>query len=133
MGIPVLIGSGSERRLLEKLRLSRCLALAAVGSDDLDNIAVAVAAAAVSAQTRVVLRAGEHEAIAETRSLLPLGVIRDVTEIAATFVVAVLLGRDVRGVVAGRDTMHLLTKAGECEPFMVSGKEECRHTPVPNG
>jgi voltage-gated potassium channel Kch len=133
MGIPVLIGSGSERRLLEKLKLSRCLALAAVGSDDLDNIAVAVAASAVSARTRVVLRAGEHEAIAETRSLLPLGVIRDVTEIAATFVVAALLGRDVRAVVAGRDTTHLLTKAGGCEPFMVSGKEDCRHTPMPNG
>jgi hypothetical protein len=81
--------------------LSRCLGLAAVGSDDLDNIAVAVAAAAVSPRTRVVVRAGEHEAIAETRSLLPLGVIRDVTEMAATFVVAVLLGRNVRGAVAG--------------------------------
>jgi hypothetical protein len=56
-----------------------------------------------------------------------------VTEIAATFVVAALLGRDVRAVVAGRDTTHLLTKAGGCEPFMVSGKEDCRHTPMPNG
>lgn len=123
MGIPVIIGSGSERRLLEKLKLSRCLALAAVGSDDLDNIAVAVAAAAISPSTRVVVRAGEHEAIAETRSLLPLGAIRDVTEIAATFVVAALLGRDVHGVVAGRDAMYLQTKTGDYKPFMVSSKE----------
>lgn len=119
----MIIGSGSERRLLEKLKLSRCLALAAVGSDDLDNIAVAVAAAAISPSTRVVVRAGEHEAIAETRSLLPLGAIRDVTEIAATFVVAALLGRDVHGVVAGRDAMYLQTKTGDYKPFMVSSKE----------
>jgi hypothetical protein len=43
LGIPVIIGSGTQRRLLETLRLDRSLALAAVGSDDLDNIAVAVA------------------------------------------------------------------------------------------
>jgi Trk K+ transport system NAD-binding subunit len=128
LGIPVIIGSGTQRRLLERLRLDRCLALAAVGSDDLDNIAVAVAAAAVSPSTRVVLRAGEHEAIAETRSLLPLGVVRDVTEIAATFVVAGLLGRDVDGVVAGCDAVYLRTAAGAYEPFTVSRKEDCRHS-----
>jgi hypothetical protein len=128
LGIPVVVGSGSERRLLERLGLTRCQALAAVGSDDLDNIAVAVAAAAVSPSTRVVLRAGEQEAIAETRSLLPLGVIRDVTEIAATFVVAGLLGHQAQAVVAGRDQIYVHVGSGSYEPFPVSGKEDCRHT-----
>jgi voltage-gated potassium channel Kch len=128
LGIPVIIGSGTQRGLLERLRLDQCLALAAVGSDDLDNIAVAVAAAAVSPSTRVVLRAGEDEAIAETRSLLPLGVVRDVTEVAATFVVARLLGRDVDGVVAGFDAVYLRTTVGAFEPFTVSRKEDCRHS-----
>ena len=58
-----------------------------MGSDDLDNVAVAVTANAVAPATRVVLRAGEHEAIAETRSLLPLGTTRDVTALGATYVV----------------------------------------------
>ena len=127
LGIPVYIGDGTERRVLEKLRLGHCRALAAVGSDDLDNISVAVVAAAVSPSTRVVLRAGEHEAIAETRSLLPLGAIRNVTEMAATFAVAKLLDKDVHGVVADADSMYLRTQAGTFERFSVSHGQNCRH------
>lgn len=126
LGIPVFIGDGTERRVLEKLKLSRCRALAAVGSDDLDNISVAVAAAAISPSKRVVLRAGEHEAIAETRSLLPLGVIRDVTEIAATFVVARMLGKQAEGAIAADHAIYLRTE-GALEPFAVSRREDCRH------
>jgi voltage-gated potassium channel Kch len=81
--IPVVVDHGSDRRVLERLGLRRALALAAVGSDEYDNIAVAIAANAISPETRVVLRAGEQEAISETRSLLPLGVTRDVLGIAA--------------------------------------------------
>jgi voltage-gated potassium channel Kch len=128
MGIPVIIGSGTERRLLEKLLLNRCRALAAIGSNDLDNIAVAVAATAVSPTTRVVLRAGEQEAIAETRSLMPLGIIRDVTEMAATFVVAALTGRDVSAVVTAGDAVHLRTHEGSYESLTVSSSEVCRHS-----
>jgi Trk K+ transport system NAD-binding subunit len=127
LGIPVVIGDGSERALLERVRVSRCLALAAVGSNDLDNIAVAVATAAVSPSTRVVLRAGEQEAVAETRSLLPLGAIRDVTKIGATFVVATMLGRNARAVVSDGHTVFLRTDGSEYVPFRVSPKEECLH------
>jgi voltage-gated potassium channel Kch len=81
--IPVVVEHGVDRAVLERLGLRRAVALAAVGSDEYDNIAVAIAANAVSADTRVVLRAGEQEAIAETRSLLPLGVTRDVLGVAA--------------------------------------------------
>jgi voltage-gated potassium channel Kch len=127
LGIPVFVGNGTERRTLEKLKLQRCRALAAVGSDDLDNIAVAVAATAISSSTRVVLRAGEQEAVAETRSLLPLGVIRDVTEIATAFVVAFLLGGKADRVVAGVEAVHLRTPTGTYRPVMQSQRENCRH------
>jgi hypothetical protein len=40
------------------------------------RIAVAIAAQGVSSTTRLVLRAGEHETIAETKPLLRLGVVR---------------------------------------------------------
>ncbi|MBO9523195.1 MAG: NAD-binding protein [Nocardioidaceae bacterium] len=106
LGIPVVIGQGTDRRVLEDLGLRRCRAVAAVGSDDLDNIAVAVAASAVAAQVPVVLRAGEHEAIRETRSLLPLGTTRDVTAIAAEHVVAQM--------------------QGEAAPERLTGTERCR-------
>jgi voltage-gated potassium channel Kch len=81
--IPVVIDHGADRAVLERLGLRRAVALAAVGSDEYDNIAVAIAANAIAPGTRVVLRAGEQEAIAETRSLLPLGITRDVLSIAA--------------------------------------------------
>ncbi|WP_230993482.1 NAD(P)-binding protein [Streptomyces endocoffeicus] len=99
LGIPVLAGHGGDRAILEKLHLHQARALAAVGSDDLDNIAVAIAAQGVSPGTRVVLRAGEHEAIAETRSLLPLGTIRDVTSLSAAYILARLLDTPATGVI----------------------------------
>ncbi len=98
--IPVVVADGQDRAVLERLALRRARALAAVGSDDLDNVAVAVAAHAVAPGVRVVLRAGQHEAVSETRSLLPLGTTRDVTAAAGAWVVATLDGQDPRGVVA---------------------------------
>ncbi|MEV0669332.1 NAD-binding protein [Mycolicibacterium sp. HK-90] len=89
--LPVVIGHGTDRRLLEKVGIHRARAVAAVGSDDLDNIAVAIAVARVAPSRRVVIRAGEHEAIAETRSLFPLGIVRDVASLSAAYVVARLL------------------------------------------
>jgi len=83
--IPVVVGHGIDREPLVRLRLRHARALAAVGSNELDNIAVAVAADAVSPSTPVVLRAGEQEAIAETRSLLALGTTEDVLDLTARF------------------------------------------------
>lgn len=85
--IPVVVGQGMDREYLERLHLRRARALAAVGSNEFDNIAVAVAASAVAPETPVVLRAGEQEAIVETRSLLSLGQTRDVLDLTAAFMV----------------------------------------------
>lgn len=127
LGVPVLIGDGTERLVLKRLRLDRCRSLAAVGSDDLDNIAVAVAATAVSPGTRVVLRAGEQEAIAETRSLLPLGVIRDVTELAAAFVIAEFIGAAAAGVLTAPDGTYAHLESGDVLKVDVSGRDDCPH------
>ncbi|MFE9650176.1 hypothetical protein ACFYO0_39930 [Streptomyces sp. NPDC006365] len=56
--------------------LDTAQAMAAVVSDALDNIAVAVAARAVAPDLRVAIRAGDHEAIAETRSLFSFGIVQ---------------------------------------------------------
>jgi voltage-gated potassium channel Kch len=110
--IPVVAGHGGDRQVLEKVGLRRALALAAVGSDENDNIAIAIAAHAIAPGTRVVLRAGEQEAIAETRSLLPLGVTRDVWSIAAASLVGVIRA----GVVA--------------DPLGADLRRSCRHAAV---
>jgi hypothetical protein len=127
LGIPVVVGHGEDRAVLERLRLRRAMALAAVGSDDLDNIAVAVAAHGVAAETHVVLRAGEHEAIAETRSLLPLGVTRDVTKLSAAYVVARLLGVAATAAVPhGNDTYVDVNGQGFLA-WTTSPRDRCAH------
>ncbi|WP_053202522.1 potassium channel family protein [Jiangella muralis] len=130
LGVPVLIGDGTERSVLQRLHLDRCRSLAAVGSDDLDNISVAVAATAVSPGTRVVLRAGEQEAIAETRSLLPLGVIRDVTELAAAFVIAEFTGDAAAAVLTAPDGTYAHYESGAVQKIDVSSRDDCPH-PLP--
>lgn len=92
LGIPVLIGDGSRRRILARVRVDRALALCAVGSDELDNVAVAVTARAVAPQLRVVMRAGNHDVIAETTSLFRIGTVCDVTELTSAYVVSCVAG-----------------------------------------
>ncbi|MFD5128865.1 potassium channel family protein [Streptomyces olindensis] len=130
LGIPVLTGHGGDRATLEKLHLHQARALAAVGSDDLDNIAVAIAAQGVSPGTRVVLRAGEHEAIAETRSLLPLGTIRDVTSLSAAYVLARLLGTEATGVIAHQHRMYVELPTDTFAPWPLAARQGCAHVDV---
>lgn len=133
LGIPVVTGHGGDRAVLERLHLRRARALAAVGSDDLDNITVAIAAQGVSRDTRVVLRAGEHEAIAETRSLLPLGTIRDVTSLSAAYVLARLRGVPATGVIAHRHEVSVRLPDGTFAPWPLAARDGCAHveTAVP--
>ncbi|GAA4982761.1 NAD(P)-binding protein [Kitasatospora paranensis] len=130
LGIPVLVGHGGDRAVLERLHLNRARALAAVGSDDLDNIAVAITAHGVSPGTRIVLRAGEHEAIAETRSLLPLGTIRDVTSLAAAYVLARLLGKPAIGVVAHRHGIFVESHGESFTAWPLAARKGCLHIDV---
>ncbi|MET8811556.1 NAD(P)-binding protein [Streptomyces sp. NPDC004549] len=127
LGIPVMTGHGGDRAVLERLRLGHARALAAVGSDDLDNIAVAIAAHGVAPGTRIVVRAGEHEAIAETRSLLPMGTVRDVTSLAAAYVLARLLREPVTGVVAHQHDICLQTDEETFVPFPLTSRDHCPH------
>ena len=67
-----------------------------MGADDLDNIEVAIAALAVAPALRVVLRAGEDDVIAETRSLFRIGQVCDVSALTAHAVTLSLIGNDSR-------------------------------------
>jgi voltage-gated potassium channel Kch len=84
--VPVLIAHGEDRAVLRRLCLPRARALAAMGADELDNVEVAIAALAVCPDLRIVLRAGEDDVIAETRSLFHIGEVRDVSALTATAV-----------------------------------------------
>ena len=82
-GLPVVLGRGADPSLMRRLSIPRARAVAAVTSDDLENISTAMTARGISDDVRVVLRVGDGEVANETRSLLALGVVRDVHRIAA--------------------------------------------------
>ena len=90
LDIPVLVGDGSRRKVLLRARAEHAVALCAVASDELDNVAVAVTARAVAPDLRVVMRAGNHDAIAETQSLFRIGTVVDTAGLTAAYVVRCL-------------------------------------------
>lgn len=127
LGIPVVLGHGGDRLLLEKLRVDHAIALAAVGSADLDNLAVAVAARGVDHHARVVIRTGEQDSVSESASLLPLGALCDVTELSAAYVIAHLFGHEpVLAMSRDRDVV-LVTTGGGCLSWRAAHRDACTH------
>jgi len=115
LGVPVVLGRGADQSLLGRLSLHRARAVAAVTANDLENISVAMAARAVHDQMHVVLRVGDGEVANETRSLLGLGLVRDVHRIAAALLAAMALGRETESVVCVGDDAHLRFPDGRLE------------------
>ncbi len=91
-GIPVVIGRGDDREVLERVGICRCAAVAAVTSTDLVNVAVGLAASDLAPDAGLVLRLGDGEVAAETDSLLHLGRICDAHKIAAETLARGLVG-----------------------------------------
>jgi len=115
--IPIVIGRGGDRFVFERLSLGRARALAAVTSDELVNVNIAVTALAVEPGLRTVLRAGSNEVTRETQALFPVGVAVDVVRVAAVALAGAALGDDnVRGFAAG-DATWLLQPDGSLERF----------------
>jgi voltage-gated potassium channel Kch len=122
-GLPVVIGRGADPSLLERLSLHRAIALAAVTNDDLQNIAVTLAARAVAPDLRFVLRAGSNATAGETRSLEPLGHVRDVHRIGAAYLAGLALGSAASHIVLDGGTAHLRDDGGSLErsPYPIAG------------
>ena len=116
--LPIVIGNGSSQRLLAQLSIRRARALAAVTSDEGENIVVAVAARGLRADLNIALRADEGDATSEILSLFRVGVVRDVYRIAGTALAAAALGSEVREAFPHEGTMYLIDEAGKIEPFI---------------
>ena len=123
LGLPVVIGRGADPSLLKRLSLEHALALAAVTADDLENIAVTLAARALAPDLRLVLRAGSSATAGETRSLERLGQVRDVHRIGAVYLAGLALGSEASHVVVDGETAHLRETDGALErcPYPVAG------------
>jgi Trk K+ transport system NAD-binding subunit len=116
-GIPVVIGRGSSRAVLNRLSLERARALAAVTSDEIENIAAAVAGLAIRSNLRTVLRAGGGDVLDETRALFRIGAVRDVYRIGGTVLAAAALGSSANEAFLAQDTVWLVGQDGRIEPF----------------
>lgn len=116
-GIPVVIGRGGSLDLLRRVSTSRARALAAVTSEEIENIAIVVSALSCREDLRTLLRAGRGEIINETRSLLKLGVVRDVYRIGGTLIAAMALGSPAREAFLHDKVVYLVSADGHIEPF----------------
>ena len=116
-GIPVVLGRGGNHFVLRRLSLGRARALAAVTSDEVENIAIVGAALGVREDLRTLLRAGRGEVANETRSLFKIGIVRDVNRIGGTFLAAAALGSDATGAFLHGQMVCLVTPDGEIEQF----------------
>lgn len=119
LGLPVVIGRGGDPSLMRRLSLQRARAVAAVTADDLDNISVAMTARGIEPDIRTVIRVGDGNVANETRSLLALGLVRDVNRLAATLMAAKVLGEDADSVVCLGDHAHLRFADGRLEPARI--------------
>ncbi len=115
LGLPVVIGRGADPSLLKRLSLEHAIALVAVTADDLENIAVTIAARALAPDLRLVLRAGSSATAGETRSLERLGHVRDVHRIGAVYLAGLALGSAASHVVVDGETAHLRDADGTLE------------------
>jgi Trk K+ transport system NAD-binding subunit len=115
--IPVVIGRGSSRTVLNRLSLERARAIAAVTSDEIENIAAAVAGLAIRSNLRTVLRAGGGDVLDETRALFRIGAVRDVYRIGGTVLAAAALGSKANEAFLAEETVWVIRHDGGGEPF----------------
>jgi Trk K+ transport system NAD-binding subunit len=120
--LPVVIGDGADHRTLRRLSIRTARALAAVTSDDVENIAVAVAARRLHSGLHIALRAGDGDATSEVQSLFHIGVVRDVYRIAGSALAADIVGYAVREAFPYQGTMYLVGESDEINPFVLPSK-----------
>jgi hypothetical protein len=128
--LPVVIGRGDNGRLLRRVSVERARALAAVTSDEVENVGIAVTARGLRDDLNIALRAGDGEATTEIRSLFHVGVVRDVYRITGIALASAALGYDVYRAFPYEGTLYLVNGRGDIEPSAaVEGRE--RDEPAP--
>lgn len=108
--LPVVIGNGSSHSLLQRVSIEHAHGLVAVTSDEVENIAIAVAARALHRDLPTVVRAGDGEPDSETTSLAGIGTVVDIYRIAGHALAAAVLGADLNSVFAVADKTYLVYK-----------------------
>jgi Trk K+ transport system NAD-binding subunit len=125
LGIPVEIGDATSRRVLRRSGLRKSLAIVAAGSEERDNIAVAISAQAVAEDVTVVLRAGADDAIDETRSLFHIGSVVDVNGLTSAFVAESMTDKAPYAVIAVDDRVLAVEEDGTVSAVVRGTTSRC--------
>ena len=99
LGVPLMIADPSQPQVLERLRLGRARALAAVTDDDLANLEIALRAREINPELRIVLRMFDQDLARRVDAAFDIHLSRSLGDLAAPAFVAALLGRRVLGIV----------------------------------
>ncbi len=114
-GVPVVIGRGNSRAVLARLELRHARSIAAVTSDEIENVSTAVAALALREDLPTVLRAGSGHMLDETRALFRIGAVRDVYRIGGTLLASAALGSSAEEAFADEETVWVIGGDGRIE------------------
>lgn len=125
LGIPVVIGDASSRSVLRRAGLRNAVALVAAGSEERDNIAVAISAQSVASEVSVMIRAGADDAIDETRSLFRIGSVTDVNGLTAAFVVQSMVAAAPYAVISVDDRVLSVDETGLVTSIGTAGTSRC--------
>ena len=124
--IPVVIGSAASQSALRRAGARRALAVVAAGSDERENISIAVDARAAAPSTNLVLRAGSDPAIDETRSLFHIAIAIDINALTAAFVAHTMAQETPYAVVHRGSGIAALDEAGEVvERYRIAAHCSC--------
>jgi Trk K+ transport system NAD-binding subunit len=115
--LPIVIGSGASQRLLRRLSIGRARAIAAVTSDEVENIAISIAAQGIRRDVNIVLRAGDVAVTKGPRWLFGIGVVRDVYRIAASALAATILAQESFEAFPYERVMYLVDEEGRIRSF----------------
>ena len=85
-------------------------------SDEIENIAAAVAGLAIRGTLRTLLRAGGGDVLDETRALFRIGAVQDVYRIGGTVLAAAALGSKATEAFVADETVWVVGEDGRVEP-----------------
>jgi hypothetical protein len=124
--IPVIIGTGTSQATLQRAGVTKALAVVAAGSDERDNIAVAIDVLAAAPNSNIVMRAGSDPAIDETRSLFHIATAVDVNALTAAFVVHTMSAQSpYLAVHQGDEVVALDVKGREERAYRIAAHCSC--------
>ncbi|MDG4768315.1 NAD-binding protein [Solwaraspora sp. WMMD406] len=95
LGIPLIIGDGSQEETLRDASVANCRALVVVSTDDVTNLQAALYGREINSHLRIVLRLFDGDFAHRLQRVFNIGVSRSVSYLAAPAFAAALMDREV--------------------------------------